>query len=272
MAGVKHLVAALLYTPLSPAQRGLVTEITGALDGCRNSRMEAGRSGAFPIEPPTLRTVRFNLAHAVTGAFAEAQKAAELSGAKVQAALVGFLPETVHGASEHIQRLITLLTPALREVAETSALELQASVTTKSGDAAELVLQWSVSSPDGASSLLARVKAITAASGTLQAAQTGEAEAGLAAAWQLALTLGGTPSVEAHAEEVRVRVMLPIATSSTSSAALNQTVINGGLERDSLQETQLVASVGRDENGRLNGNDHPIVENPPLSTVGSHKE
>ena len=213
--GLKHLASTLLHTPLSLAQRGLVAQINAALDGWKNKRAEATNGVVFQVEPPPLRPSEFRFEEVTESALAAVRKMAAESGTKVQAAIIGSVPETAYGNAEHIHQLITMLAGSLREVTGAGYFDLKVSLEADQTGIEEMLLEMLVPSTGSAGKLCARLKAITSASVTLQSVQFGEAESALAAAWQLALALGGSALIEKSADqEVRVRISLPIGATS----------------------------------------------------------
>jgi len=107
--GWKRLITSLLETPLSMAQRGLVGEIIGALDGWRKGRPDATSGVEFQVEPPDLHRSEFNCTEVLECALAAVRKNADETGAKVQTALVGPVPECADGSPQHLHQLIIML-------------------------------------------------------------------------------------------------------------------------------------------------------------------
>jgi hypothetical protein len=217
--GWKRLITTLLHTPLSMAQRGLVGEIICCLDGWRKGRVHARNGVEFQIEPPDLHHSEFNCAEVIECALAAVRKNADETGAKVQTALVGPVPECVRGNAQHIHQLITMLATSLPDVGCAENLELQVSFGAKQHGTAEMLLSLLLSSTYSDETLRLRLTTLTEASATLRTVRCGGAELALAAAWQLALALGGSPFIETTADrKVRVQISLPLlATSSLFS-------------------------------------------------------
>jgi chromosome segregation ATPase len=207
--GWKQLINALLHTPLSMAQRGLVSQITCALDGWRKGRPDATNGVEFQVEPPNLQPSEFNCAELIESVLAAIRKNADETGAKIQTALVGPMPGRVYGNARHIHELITLLAASLPETGRAENLEI--SFEAVQNGTAGLQLSFLLSPTGSAESRCDRLAAVTRASGTLQAASRDGSELALAAGWQLALALGGEPSLEPTADQkVLVRIFLPL--------------------------------------------------------------
>jgi hypothetical protein len=201
-----------MHTPLSPAQRNLLDEMIGVLDGWHISRTNVSYTGVFPIEPPVRQIGKFNLVAALDAAFDCAKSQAAKAGATCDCIRSGDAPDALHGDASQIQELITRFASSLRELAEAASIRISASVGKAASDVIPVKLTWSAANAENNPTLQARARAIAAASANLQAAQMGTAEAGLAAAWQLALTLEGTPEIVTEASGPwHVEVTLPLA-------------------------------------------------------------
>jgi chromosome segregation ATPase len=218
--GWKRMIATLLHTPLSVTQRGLLTEITGALENWNKARAEARNGVEFSVELPDLHQSEFDCAEVIECAFAAVRKTAEETGAKVQATLVGAAPECAQGNAQHIHQVITLLAASLSRLGGVENLELQTSFETKqngTAGAVELHLSFDLSSTQDDQTLTKRLASITDASAALGAIQHEESELTLTSAWQLALAMGGYPVIETTADrKVRVRISLPLQAHSLS--------------------------------------------------------
>jgi hypothetical protein len=217
-------------------QRGLVSEIICALDGWRKGRAHATNGVEFQIDPPDLHHSEFNCAEVIECALAAVRKNAHETGAKVQTALVGPVPERVHGNAQHIHQLITMVAASLPDVGRAENVELQVSVEAKQNDTAELLLSLLLSPTCSPETLCLRLITLTEASATLRTVRCGGPELALAAVWQLALALGGRPFIEATVDQkVRVRISLPLMVAS-SLCSENETgealVEKNGLERE----------------------------------------
>jgi len=117
----------------------------------------------------------------------------------------------VHGNAQHIYQLITMLAASLPEAGCAENLELQVSFGASQNGTAEMLLSLLLSSTHSAETLCLRLTTLTQASATLRTSRSGGPELTLAAAWQLALALGGNPSIEATADrKVRVQISLPL--------------------------------------------------------------
>jgi len=217
--GWKRLITALLHTPLSMAQRGLVAETICALEGWRNGRADATNGVEFQVEPPDLHQSEFNCTEVIECALAEVRKDAEETGAEVQTALVGPVPDCMRGNAQHIHELITMLATSLRDVGRAENLEVQVSFDAKHDGTAEMLLSLLLSSTYSDETLCLRLKTLAEASATLRTVRCGGPELALTAAWQLALAMGGRPFIETTADRnVRVQISLPLrATSSLFS-------------------------------------------------------
>jgi hypothetical protein len=214
--GWKRLMTTLIETPLSLVQRGLVAEIICALEGWRKGRAHATNGADFQIEPPDLLHSEFNCAEVIEGAMAAVRKNADESGAKVQTALVGPLPECARGNAKHIHQLITMLATLLPDVGCAENVGLQVSLEAKQNGAAEMLLSLLLSSTSSAEALCFRLTTLNEASATLRTLRSGGPELALASAWQLALALGGRTFIEATADQkVCVRILLPLLVTSS---------------------------------------------------------
>jgi hypothetical protein len=72
--GWKGLINTLLQTPLSMTQRGVVAEISRALDEWRKDGPGAMNGVEFQVEPPDLHGAEFNFAEVIECALAEVRK------------------------------------------------------------------------------------------------------------------------------------------------------------------------------------------------------
>ena len=217
--GWKRMITTLLHTPLSMAQRGLVSQITCALEGWRKGRADATNGVEFQVEPPDLHHSEFNCAEVIECALAAVRKNADETGAKVQTALVGPVPECLHGNAQHIHQLLTMLAASLPDVASAENLDLQVSFGAKQNGTAEMLLSFFISSTDSDETLCRRLTTLTEASASLRTVRREGPELVLTAAWQLALALGGSPSIEKTAnQKVLVRISLPLLAASSPFA------------------------------------------------------
>jgi len=216
--GWKRLITTLLHTPLSVAQRGLVVEVVSALDGWTKGRIDAMDRVEFRVEPPDIQHSDFNCTEVIECALATVRKDADQIGAKVQVSLVGPVPECAHGSPRHIHQLITLLAASLPEVGHAESLEVQVSFKTMQNGSPELLLSLLLSSSGSEENLRLRLTSLTEASATLRTLRCGGPELALASAWQLALALGGSPSIEITTDrKVRVAISLPLQATSPCS-------------------------------------------------------
>jgi DNA-binding response OmpR family regulator len=217
--GWKRLITTLLHTPLSMAQRGLVVEVVSALEGWTKGRTDAMDRVESRVEPPDIHHSEFNCTEVIECALATVREDTDQIGAKIQVALVGPVPERAHGSPRHIHQLITLLAASLPEVGHAENLEVQVSFKTMQNGSPELLLSLLLSSSGSEENLRLRLTSLTEASATLRIVRCGGPELALASAWQLALALGGSPSIEITKDrQVRVAISLPLqATSSLCS-------------------------------------------------------
>jgi hypothetical protein len=213
--GWKRLISTLLHTPLSLAQRGVLAEIIGALEAWRKGRPDATNGVEFRVEALDLHHSEFNCADVIESALAAVRKDAAESGAKVHAALVGPVPERLCGSPQYIHQLITLLATSLPHVGPAEDLEVQVLFEAKQDGDTGMLLSLLLSPTNDHETLCRRLTALTEASTTLRTRPHEGPELALAAAWQLALALGGSPSIETDADrKVRVQISLPLMATS----------------------------------------------------------
>jgi chromosome segregation ATPase len=209
--GWKRMMATLLHTPLSLAQRRLVAEILSALEGWKQGRGDATKGVGFQVEPLDLNPAEFDCTEVIESALADVRKNAEESGTKVQAALVGQVPEFVYGSARHIHQLITLLGTSLPRIGRPKNLEVQVSFEAKQNGTAGMLLSLLLSPAHSHETLCRRLTTLTKASASLRAVRRRGSELTLSAAWQLALALGASSSIETTADQkVRVQISLPL--------------------------------------------------------------
>jgi hypothetical protein len=216
--GWKRLLNTLHQTPLSLMQRGVVSEITGALETWRNGRTTSGAE--FQVELPDLHESEFDGVAVIENALAVVQKNAGESGAKVQTAILGSVPERVRGNAQHIHQLITLLADSLAAVAAVENVELQVSFAPSETEAPQLLLALVLTSNCSPETLCLHLAAQTDSSAALSSGRRDPAELTLAAAWQLAFALGGCPRLETTVDhKVQVQVALPLQVASLPEAS-----------------------------------------------------
>jgi hypothetical protein len=209
--GWKRLVTSLLHTPLSMAQRGLVAEVTGAMDGWRKSRAEATRGTEFAVDPVDLHQSEFKCAEVIESALAAVTTNATETGAKVQTAVVGTVPKSAHGSAKQIHQLITLFAAALPEVGRTANLDLEVSSEPNQNGTDSLLLSFLLTPTDSADELTLRLKGVAEASSSIPTTRCAGPELALKSAWQLAVAMGATPSIESVSDgKVRVKILLPL--------------------------------------------------------------
>jgi hypothetical protein len=217
--GWKRLMTALLNTPLSAPQRGLVAETLCALDGWRNGRAAAANNLEFEVIPPDLQRSDFNCAEVFENALTAVRKHADETGAKIQTTLVRPLPDSAHGNPQDIHQLITMLASSLPVFAHADNLELQISSDAQRNGSPAMLLSFLLSSPESAGSLSLRLRTLTESSAKPRFEQSGATEVTIRSAWQLALALGGSPTIETTLDgKLHVQISLPLpAVSSTES-------------------------------------------------------
>jgi hypothetical protein len=209
--GWQRLVATLLHTPLSTRQRGLVAEILCAVEGWDKGRAEATRGVEYRVEPPDLHPSEFDGTEVIESALEDVRKNADEIGVKVQTALVGPVPDFVRGSAQHIHQLITVLATSLPRFARAKNLEVQVAFEAKPNGAAGMRLSFLVSPRPIDATLCLRLTNLAKQSATLRAVRHGGQKLALSAAWQLALALGGNPSIETTDDRrVRVQISLPL--------------------------------------------------------------
>ena len=154
------------------------------------------------------------------GAFQAIRQQAAAAGIEVETTQSGNMPGNVVGDADHIGQLIALLPESLLRLPGTRRLGLQLSVEPTVPGPAALNLQLRIAVDGAARETCERLTTIAAASDTLQTAQLGEAESGLAVCWQLAHALGGTVHLDASSDQdVRLQVVLPVEIQSASGVA-----------------------------------------------------
>jgi hypothetical protein len=216
--GWKRMLATLLHTPLSAAQRGLLTEITGALDAWKAAHTNGSNGAEFAIEPPDLIQSNFNCREVIESALDAVRKNAAETGANVQAALVGSAPESMRGSAAHIHQLISMLALSLPTVASAETLELQISFESERYGAT-MQLAFRISSKNDEATVHSRLSKLTEDSTSLRGTAHGEAELTFKAACQLATALSASQSVDTTAEgKIRVHISIPQSTGPTRAS------------------------------------------------------
>jgi hypothetical protein len=212
MDAARQLLSSLAQTPLSLAQRELLTELQNSLDGLKNSRVGTSKIAAYPAELPDLRDSEFSFTDVTENAFHAVRAAAEAAGVTVQVSAYGTTTGKLIGYAEHIYQLITLLAVSpLTIVTGVSALDLRVAIKPKCVRFAEMTVRVALSSDDNTQDLLARLTSVTTAAATLQTGLFDEAELGLAAGWQLARAMGAQAILEVDGgKEICLVLSLPI--------------------------------------------------------------
>jgi chromosome segregation ATPase len=212
--GWKRMMTTVLQTPLIPAQRGMIAEVTCALDGWRKGRAEAGQL-QFLVEAPDLRPSEFHCAEVIECALEAVRKNAAETGAKIQTSVGGSVPERARGCPQHLHHLVTTLTRSLMDLAGPENLDLQISFESKPGEPAQMLLSFLLASAQSGEALCLRLRSFADSSAALHALRSEGPELALATAWQLAVAMGGTPSIDTTADrEVRVSISLPLPAGS----------------------------------------------------------
>src|SRR4029077_5960394 len=106
------------------------------LDAWKKGRADATTGVEFQVEPPNLHRSEFNCGEVIECALAAARKKAHETGAKIQTAVVGPVPECARGSAIQIHQLITLLIASLSDIEGSENLEFEVSFETgQHGDA-----------------------------------------------------------------------------------------------------------------------------------------
>jgi hypothetical protein len=217
--GWKRLMATLLHTPLSTMQRGLVSEITCALEAWKKGRATAASGLKFQAELPDLQQSEFNCAEVIEEALAAARKHAEETGVRIQTALVGEVPTTACGNPQQIHQLITLLSNSLVEVDDTENLELQVSLKANQKGAATMLVSFVLCAKTDAETLCLRLRTLGEASSKLRTLNCGEPELAFSSVWQLAVALGASPTIKVTADgKLQIEMALPLPNMSSICA------------------------------------------------------
>jgi cell division protein FtsL len=211
----KGLIGALLETPLSNVQRGLVNEIVCALGGWKKGRMDfmSAHGGEFQVEPLELHHTEFDCAEVVEDALEAVRRNAEQAGAIVRAEVVGPVPQTARGAAPHIHRLITMLASSLWDLGKAEHLRIEVSFDAPQDGDPEMRVSFLLSPTNSSEeNACARLSAIVENSASFEALRCRGSELALTSACQLALALGGSPSFETTSVgETRVSLALPLS-------------------------------------------------------------
>jgi hypothetical protein len=211
MASLDSLVAALLNTPLSTAQRALAASLHDAIETAQ--RHQAGVLGAaeFRVDPPVFRASEFGFAEATQSAFQTVQRLAKEAGIEARTVIAGSVPEKLQGSAEHLHQLIALLTTSLLKLVETEAVNLLVSVEQSAAGPAQLALEVELHSNGHSEEACERLATLAANAGAWPTARLSEAESGVAVCAQLTRALDGQMGVESSGNgTVRVRASLPV--------------------------------------------------------------
>jgi hypothetical protein len=209
--GLQEVTSVLLNTPLSMAQRGVANSLKAALAGWIGDCGHSASSEAFPVETPSFQSSEFSLGQVTESAFRQIAESAAQSNVKASTMTSGEVPDKLHGDGGHIHQLITLLADSLLRSPNARSLAVRVLVNQVPPAAAELNLLFAIESDADlkeASKSLARA---IAGSHTLDAAQLGEVESGLAACWNLALAMGGSLQCDAPGDkQVNFKLVVPV--------------------------------------------------------------
>jgi hypothetical protein len=238
----RQLLVSLAQTPLSLAQRRMLSELQNSINGLKHSRPGAAPIAAYPVEQPALRDSEFCLSEVTESVFSIVRVVAQDAGVAVQASASVAAAGKLLGCAEHVHQLITLLALSpLTLLPDVNALDLQVAIGSQNDRFVDLTVRVGLASGGKASELLVRLTAVTAAAATLETAGFSEAELGLAAGWQLAQAMGAQVAIEGvHNHEVRLVLTLPI-------------------EKAAGRSTQPVATasmISGDDGSHGNGNGH----------------
>jgi hypothetical protein len=208
--GWKRLIGALLHTPLSPPQRGLVTEITSALDGWRKGRAASESRFELHIEPPRLRCLEFNCGEIIERSLEDVRRTAAQAGIKVRTSLTGEAPARGFGSAQHVHQLVTTLASAFAAVSGAENVEVQAAFEATHTSEPGLAISMVADSGNPSEDLYLRLTEVVNNSDPL-ASMFDPQEVALASAWQLGLALGGRPTIDQPAEgRLRLRVLMTL--------------------------------------------------------------
>jgi hypothetical protein len=218
--GWKRLINTLHQTPLSITQRGVISEITGALDSWKMGSLNDRHNELFQIEVPNFQGAPFNVADVVECAFEAVRKDADGTGAAVRVATSGPIPENLNGNAEQIHQVIALLSSSLLRLALAKNLDVQVSCESKAQGIVEMHLSLLLSATNNDGNLFLGLRVLAEKSTTLGVMQGSESELAFASAWQLALALGGDPVIESTADEaILLRVSIPLEVTLPSDRA-----------------------------------------------------
>jgi hypothetical protein len=228
--GWKRLMSTLLQTPLSITQRGVVAEVIHSLEGWIKDRN--ANSFEPKVELADLRPSEFNCVEVIECALDAVRKSADETGARLQA-VAGNLPKRAYGNAQQIHQLITLLAGSLSEICRPDHLDVAVSFDAKHNGTAELLVSLLVASNCSAENLCRRLQTLTEVSTTLGTLRRARPELTLSSGWQLALALGGSPTIETVGDgEVRVQISVPLQTSSSPAAGRGDLLgVNGDTSR-----------------------------------------
>jgi hypothetical protein len=123
----------------------------------------------------------------------------------------GEVPDKIYGDGGHIHQLITLLADSLLRSPNARTLAVRVLVNQEPPAAAELNLLFAIESDADLNEPSKSLARAIACSNTLEAAQLGEVESGLAACWNLALAMGGSLQCDAPGDkQVNFKLVVPM--------------------------------------------------------------
>jgi hypothetical protein len=214
--GWKGLISTLLQTPLTALQRGVISEITHAVDVWNRSKTEGGL--AFQIEPPDLHGAEINCAEFFKDVLTDVRRRADEAGVKIRSTVPSPLPESARGNAQHIHHLVTMLSEALPKAASVDTIEIELSYHGLPSDDGQLMISYLLAS-DSADALSVKLQRLVDTRDSSEASSCADAVVALKAGWQLAFALGGVPSIQATEDrKVRVQISLPLTTAAVSSS------------------------------------------------------
>jgi PAS domain S-box-containing protein len=209
--GLQEVTSVLLNTPLSMAQRGVANSLKAALAGWIGDCGHSAGSEAFPVETPSFQSSEFSLGQVTESAFRHIAESAAQSNVKASTMTSGEVPDKIYGDGGHIHQLITLLADSLLRSPNARTLAVRVLVNQEPPAAAELNLLFAIESDADLNEPSKSLARAIACSNTLEAAQLGEVESGLAACWNLALAMGGSLQCDAPGDkQVNFKLVVPM--------------------------------------------------------------
>jgi hypothetical protein len=211
VAGLTHLVSALLSSPLSLPQRRLATSLQSVVEGWTKDQINYLDSNHLPVSAPIFQAGEISLAELAQETSKAIRQTAAANGVEAQTTVSAKVPEKVVGDPGHLSQLISLLPECCLRLRGVRRFGLEVSVEPILPGPARLRMEHLIALEAPAGEMCGRFRAIAAAARTLQTAQLDEAELGLAVCWQLAHAIGGTIQFEALTDhDVRLELLLPV--------------------------------------------------------------